>query len=82
MLGMGVEDNLIASGEARRGSEVGFIVGVSSSEVVKSMSGICSWLVYEDIVFFFFVEEFFLCVEGKSTCSRLICCFCFGKKDK
>ena len=42
MLGIGVEDNLIANGEAREGSEVGSIVGVSSSEVVKSMSGICS----------------------------------------
>ena len=42
MLGIGVEDNLIACSEARRGSEVGAIVGVSSSEVVKSMSGICS----------------------------------------
>ena len=42
MLGIEVEDILIANGEARRGSEVGFIVGVSSSEVVKSMSGICS----------------------------------------
>ena len=52
MLGIGVEDNLIASGKAREGSEVGSIVGVSSSEVVKSMSGICSWLVYEDIVYF------------------------------
>ena len=39
---MGDEDNLIACGEAREGSEVGSIVGVSSSEVVKSMSGICS----------------------------------------
>ena len=38
----GVEDNLIASSKAREGSEVGSIVGVSSSEVVKSMSGICS----------------------------------------
>ena len=38
----GVEDNLIASGKAREGSEVGSIIGVSSSEVVKSMSGICS----------------------------------------
>ena len=38
----GVEDNLIASGKAREGSEVGSSVGVSSSEVVKSMSGICS----------------------------------------
>ena len=59
MLGIGVEDNLIACSEARRGSEVGAIVGVSSSEVVKSMSGICSWLVYEDI-FIFLVEEIFL----------------------
>ena len=38
----GVEDNLIAIGKAREGSEVGSSVGVSSSEVVKSMSGICS----------------------------------------
>ena len=50
--GIGVEDNLIANGGAREGHEVGGIVGVSSSEVVKSMSGICSWLVYEDIFFF------------------------------
>ena len=42
MLGIRVEDNLIASGEAREGSKVGSIVGVSSSEVVKSMRGICS----------------------------------------
>ena len=42
VLRTGVEDNLIASGKAREGSEVGSIVGVSSSEVVKSMSGICS----------------------------------------
>ena len=42
MLGIGVEDNLIANGGAREGHEVGSIVGVSSSEVVKSMSGICS----------------------------------------
>ena len=42
MPGIGVEDNLIASGEAREGSEVRSIVGVSSSEIVKSMSGICS----------------------------------------
>ena len=42
MLGIGVEGNLIANGEAREGSEVGSIVGVSSSEVVRSMSGICS----------------------------------------
>ena len=58
MLGIGVEDNLIASGKAREGSEVGSIIGVSSSEVVKSLSGICSWLVYEDI-FIFLVEELF-----------------------
>ena len=42
MLGMGVEDILIASGRARGGSEAGLIVGVSSSEVVKSMRRICS----------------------------------------
>ena len=42
MLGVGVEDSLIAKGGAREGHEVGGIVGVSSSEVVKSMSGICS----------------------------------------
>ena len=42
MLGVGVEDNMIANGRARGGSEAGLIVGVSSSEVVKSMSGICS----------------------------------------
>ena len=80
-MGEGVEDNLIASGRAREGSRVGSIGGVSSSEVVKSMSGICSWLVYEDIVYFSYRRVFF-CVEVKSTCSRLICCFCFGQKDK
>ena len=42
MLGVGVEDSLIAKGGAREGHEVRGIVGVSSSEVVKSMSGICS----------------------------------------
>ena len=42
MQGIGVEDNLIANGGHREGHEVGRIVGVSSSEVVKSMSGICS----------------------------------------
>ena len=42
MPGIGVEDNLIANGGGREGHEVGGIVGVSSSEVVKSMSGICS----------------------------------------
>ena len=77
----GVEDNLIASGKARGGSKVGSIVGVSSSEVVKSMSGICSWLVFEDIVYFSCRRVFF-CVEVKSTCSRLICCFCIGQKDE
>ena len=73
VLGVEVEDNLIASGEAREGSKVGSIVGVSSSEVVKSMSGICSWLVYEDIVYFSYRGVFFcVCVGVKSTCSRLI----------
>ena len=42
VLRAGVEDNLIVNGKAREGSKVGSIVGVSSSEVVKSMSGICS----------------------------------------
>ena len=69
MPGVGVEDNLIARGRAREGSRVGSIGDVSSSEVVKSMSGICSWLLYEDIVYFLCRRVFFLCVEGKSTCS-------------
>ena len=47
------------SGRAREGSKVGSIGGVSSSEVVKSMSGICSWLVYEDIVYFSYRRVFF-----------------------
>ena len=81
MLGIGVEDNLIANGGHREGHEVRGIVGVSSSEVVKSMSGICSWLVYEDIVYFS-CRRVFLCVEEKSICSRLICCFCFGQEDE
>ena len=42
MLGVGVEDILIANGRARGGSKAGSIVGVSSSEVVKSMRRICS----------------------------------------
>ena len=42
MLGVGVEDIMIANGRAREGSEAGWIVGVSSSEVVKSMRRICS----------------------------------------
>ena len=42
VLEIGVEDNLIARGRARGGSKAGSIVGVSSSEVVKSMRRICS----------------------------------------
>ena len=42
MLGIGVEDNSIANGGHLKGHEVRGIVGVSSSEVVKSMRGICS----------------------------------------
>ena len=66
MLGIGVEDNLIACSEARRGSEVGAIGGVSSSEVVKSMSGICSWLVYEDIVYFSCRRVFFCVLKRRA----------------
>ena len=60
MLGIGVEDSLIANGGHREGREVRGIVGVSSSEVVRSMSGICSWLVYEDIVYFSCRRFFFV----------------------
>ena len=41
---------MIANGGHRLGHEVKGIVGVSSSEAVKSMRGICSLLVFEDIV--------------------------------
>ena len=58
MLGMGVEDILIANGRARGGSEAGSIVGVSSSEVVRSMRRISFCSLYEDI-FIFLVEGFF-----------------------
>ena len=58
MLGIGVEDILIASRRARGGSRAGVIVGVSSWELVRSMSRIvCSF--NEDI--FIFLVENFLC---------------------
>ena len=58
MLGVGVEDILIANGRARGGSRAGLMVGVSSSELVRSMRRIfCSF--NEDI--FIFLVEFVLC---------------------
>ena len=81
MLGVEVEDILIANGRARGGSEAGSIVGVSSSEVVRSMRRICFCSVYEDI-FIFLVEGVFLCVKVRNTCCRLKCCFDFWAEEE
>ena len=60
MLGIGVEDILIANGRARGGSRAGSMVGVSSSELVRSMRRI-SFCSFNEDIFIFLVDVFFLC---------------------
>ena len=79
-LGVGVEDNLIANGRVREDSRAGSIVGVSSSELVRSMRRISFCSLYEDM-FIFLVEGFFD-VEVKNICYWLKCVLDFEQKEK
>ena len=74
-----MEDNLIANGRAWEGS-AGSIVGVSSSELVRSMRKISFCSLDEDI--FIFLVEVFFDVEVKNTCCRLKCCFRFWVEEE
>ena len=71
---------MIANGRVREDSRAGSIVGVSSSELVRSMRKISFCSLDEDI--FIFLVEVFFDVEVKNTCCRLKCCFDFGQKKK
>ena len=66
MLGVGVEDNLMANGRAREDSRASSIGGVSSSELVRSMMRISFCSLDEDI--FISLVEIYFDVEVKNTC--------------